>query len=173
MIEFEIEPRGNSTFVAKFINKKKNEEHDDVGALYYVVVVILLYACSMIMMIASHIRKNKIDRKLNVYLKEMAFVRKRERQLQLLNTTNKLAEFRGTDGRVVKNARVALSEPNQLSSFEDLDEQTEETCFISPRQRENIEIRTTSIDECPSSTVVLELNDAASDTEIDVYGETP
>lgn len=84
MLELQIESTGNSTFVGKIVNKKKHDDRDDVGALYYVIVVILLYACSMIMMIASHIRKNKIDRKLNVYLKEMAFVRKRERQLQLV-----------------------------------------------------------------------------------------
>jgi len=33
---------------------------DDVGALYYVVAVILIYGCSILMMIASYIRKNKV-----------------------------------------------------------------------------------------------------------------
>lgn len=40
-------------------------EQDGTGALYYVVVIILLYGCSILMMIASHIRKNNVDRKLN------------------------------------------------------------------------------------------------------------
>ena len=33
---------------------------DDAGALYYVVAVILIYGCSILMMIASYIRKNKV-----------------------------------------------------------------------------------------------------------------
>ena len=52
-------------------------QDDNIGALCYVVVIILLYACSILMMIASYIRKNKEDRRLKRYLKEMAFVRKR------------------------------------------------------------------------------------------------
>jgi len=35
---------------------------DDVGALYYVVAVILIYGCSILMMIASYIRKNKVSK---------------------------------------------------------------------------------------------------------------
>lgn len=84
MIEFKIEPSGNSSFLARVVNKEKDPHEDNLGALYYVVIVILTYACSIVMMIASHIRKNKMDRRLNTYLKEMAFVRKKERQMQLV-----------------------------------------------------------------------------------------
>ena len=42
---------------------------DDIGALYYVVAVILIYGLSIVLMIASHIRKNKQDNQLKAYLK--------------------------------------------------------------------------------------------------------
>jgi len=52
-------------------------QDDNIGALCYVIVIIVLYACSILMMIASYIRKNNEDRRMKRYLKEMAFVRKR------------------------------------------------------------------------------------------------
>ena len=52
-------------------------QDDSVGALCYVVVIVILYACSILMLIASYIRKNREDQRLKRYLKEMAFVRKR------------------------------------------------------------------------------------------------
>ena len=88
---FKIEQNDNGTFVASIIQNKHTVEQDDVGALYYVVVVIFLYGCSILMMIASYIRKNNVDRKLNRYLKDMANFRKREQQLQLFNATAKAA----------------------------------------------------------------------------------
>jgi hypothetical protein len=66
---------------------------DDVGALTYVVVVILIYACSILMMIASYIRKNNVDQRLQRYLKEMAHVRKRQTQLQLLGAAARAASI--------------------------------------------------------------------------------
>ena len=97
-IRFRIEVQGNGTFLASIIEsstKGKNSsmdpyENDQVGALYYVLAVIFIYGFSIVMMIASHIRKNKIDRKLNHYLKEMATVRKREQQMQLYSAAAKI-----------------------------------------------------------------------------------
>ncbi len=66
---------------------------DDVGALTYVVVVILIYACSILMMIASYIRKNNVDQRLQRYLKEMAHVRKRQTQIQLLGAAARAASI--------------------------------------------------------------------------------
>ncbi|CAH1776120.1 unnamed protein product [Owenia fusiformis] len=66
---------------------------DDVGALYYVVAVVLIYGLSIVLMIGSHIRKNKMDKRISSYLKEMSYVRKRERRDQLYQvaqTNNKL-----------------------------------------------------------------------------------
>ncbi|KAK2143863.1 hypothetical protein LSH36_806g01003 [Paralvinella palmiformis] len=88
---FRIEQNENGSFIASIIQKDHKPENDDVGALYYVIVVIFLYGCSILMMIASYIRKNNVDRKLNRYLKEMATVRKRERQIQLFNAAAKAA----------------------------------------------------------------------------------
>lgn len=89
---FKIEPANNGSFLASVIHDANRREKDDVGALYYVVAVILIYGLSILMMIASYIRKNKMDRKLNRYLKEMANVRKREQQMQLFTAAAKVAE---------------------------------------------------------------------------------
>ncbi len=88
---FKIEQMDNGSFVASVVHEAAVKQKDDLGALYYVVVVIFLYGCSILMMIASYIRKNNVDRKLNRYLKEMAVVRKRERQLQLFQAAAKAA----------------------------------------------------------------------------------
>ena len=81
------------------VHEGRKHADDDVGALYYVIAVIFIYGCSILMMIASYIRKNKTDRKLNRYLKEMANVRKRERQMQLLNATAKAATITQSENK--------------------------------------------------------------------------
>ena len=96
----QVEQSENGSFVASVLHKKNVHHDDDVGALYYVVVVILIYGCSILMMIASYIRKNNVDRKLNRYLKEMANVRKRERQMQLISAAAKAAAHPGVAGRM-------------------------------------------------------------------------
>lgn len=88
---FKVEQSDNGSFVASIIQETKRREDDDVGALYYVIVVIMIYGCSILMMIASYIRKNNMDRKLNRYIKEMANVRKRERQFQMFTAAKKAA----------------------------------------------------------------------------------
>ncbi len=94
---FKIEQDQNGTFMASVVHEAKREQ-DDVGALYYVVAVIFIYGCSILMMIASYIRKNKTDRKLNRYLKEMAYLRKNEVQVQLCNAAAKAAATHGLAG---------------------------------------------------------------------------
>jgi len=64
------EPSNHSamlTALSPYYNRYRHRYHhhferiqDDVGALYYVVAVILIYGCSILMMIASYIRKNKV-----------------------------------------------------------------------------------------------------------------
>lgn len=73
----------NETFVAVVDNVRKNS--DDIGALYYVVAVVLIYGLSIVMMIASHIRKNKQDNQLRTYIKEMALLRKTDRREKLVD----------------------------------------------------------------------------------------
>ena len=59
---FKIEQNDNGTFIASVQQDGRRLPHqDDVGALYYVVAVILIYGCSILMMIASYIRKNKVS----------------------------------------------------------------------------------------------------------------
>ena len=88
---FKIDQLDNGTFMASVVHEKQRNEPDDLGALYYVVAVLLIYGCSILMMLASYVRKNKMDQKLNKYHKEMINVRKRERQIQLCNAAKKAA----------------------------------------------------------------------------------
>lgn len=73
----------NETFVAVVDTVRKDK--DDIGALYYVVAVVLIYGLSIVMMIASHIRKNKQDNQLRTYIKEMAMLRKTDRREKLVD----------------------------------------------------------------------------------------
>jgi len=50
-----------------------DREQDDVGALYYVVAVILIYGCSILMMIASYVRKNKVSNCLSLIVIRRTF----------------------------------------------------------------------------------------------------
>ncbi|ELT93331.1 hypothetical protein CAPTEDRAFT_202676 [Capitella teleta] len=84
-LTFKIDKADNDTLIATITRRDHKRNEDSAGALYYVVVVILIYGCSILMMIASYIRKNKVDQRLNRYFKDMATVRKREEQLQLFN----------------------------------------------------------------------------------------
>lgn len=96
LFTFRLEPGDNGSFVVSFVHDPRRSVHqqDDVGALYYVIAVILIYGCSILMMIASYIRKNKVDRRLNRYLKEMANVRKRERRMTLMTSSSTAAKTR-------------------------------------------------------------------------------
>ncbi|XP_014769154.1 uncharacterized protein LOC106868424 [Octopus bimaculoides] len=64
------------------------EDVDNIGSLYYVVAVIFIYGFSIVLMIASHIRKNQQDNQLRTYLKEMALLRKKDRREKILNKMN-------------------------------------------------------------------------------------
>ncbi|XP_061175671.1 uncharacterized protein LOC133184601 [Saccostrea echinata] len=73
----------NETFEAMVDSYHTDE--DDIGALYYVVAVVMIYGLSIVMMIASHIRKNKQDSQLRSYLKEMSILRKNDRRERVYN----------------------------------------------------------------------------------------
>jgi hypothetical protein len=60
-------------------------DEDDIGALYYVIAVVMIYGLSIVMMIASHIRRNKQDSQLRSYLKEMSILRKNDRRERIFN----------------------------------------------------------------------------------------
>lgn len=88
-LQFRIETTNNETFVAYVDNRQTN--YDNIGALYYVVAVVLIYGLSIVMMIASHIRKNKQDSQLRAYLKEMAALRKKNRREKILEKMTDIA----------------------------------------------------------------------------------
>ncbi|KAK6179370.1 hypothetical protein SNE40_011751 [Patella caerulea] len=67
------------------------DRYDESGALYYVVAVVMIYGLSIVMMIASHIRKNKQDSHLRIYLKEMAVLRKNDRREKIMEQVNSMA----------------------------------------------------------------------------------
>ena len=86
---FRIQTSNNETFVAYVDNSQAS--YDNIGALYYVVAVVLIYGLSIVMMIASHIRRNNQDSQLRSYLKEMAALRKKNRREKLLEKMTDLA----------------------------------------------------------------------------------
>lgn len=88
-LRLRIETNQNETYVS--IVDTRNAEYDNIGALYYVVAVVMIYGLSIVMMIASHIRRNKQDGQLRSYLKEMAALRKKNRREQLLEKMTDLA----------------------------------------------------------------------------------
>lgn len=86
-LRLRIESYNNSTLYGYIEDtRSQNIINDENGALYYVVAVILIYGLSIVMMIASHIRKNQQDNQLRTYLKEMAILRKKDRRDKLYST---------------------------------------------------------------------------------------
>ncbi|XP_053395427.1 uncharacterized protein LOC128555816 [Mercenaria mercenaria] len=92
-MRFRIQATDNETYVA--IVDTREADYDNIGALYYVVAVVLIYGLSIVMMIASHIRRNKQDGQLRSYLKEMAILRKKNRREKLLEKMTDLASKSG------------------------------------------------------------------------------
>ncbi|XP_005102799.1 uncharacterized protein LOC101863595 [Aplysia californica] len=89
-IRLQHRPEENNTWVG-YIEDPRRGQDDDIGALYYVVAVIFIYGLSIVMMIASHIRRNKQDNQLRTYLKEMATLRKSDRREKVLSKMTDLA----------------------------------------------------------------------------------
>ena len=102
-LQFRIETTNNETFVAYVDNRQTN--YDNIGALYYVVAVVLIYGLSIVMMIASHIRKNKQDSQLRAYLKEMAALRKKNRREKILE---KMTDIASKTSPIVKPAETPV-----------------------------------------------------------------
>lgn len=97
-VAVQVERYDNGSLVAAVVpSTQLYVEDDSIGALCYVVVIIILYACSILMMIASYIRKNREDQRLKRYLKEMAFVRKREMRLTVLTAASRARQLANTD----------------------------------------------------------------------------
>ncbi|KAK0059273.1 hypothetical protein Bpfe_011349, partial [Biomphalaria pfeifferi] len=93
-LQIRIQPSQDNSSWVGVIEDTGRTSDDDIGALYYVVAVIFIYGLSIVMMIASHIRKNKQDSQLRTYLKEMANLRKSDRREKVLSKMNDLANRR-------------------------------------------------------------------------------
>lgn len=100
-----LQEQENNTWTG-YIEDPRLGDKDDIGALYYVIAVILIYGLSIVMMIASHIRKNKQDCQLRTYLKEMANLRKVDRREKLMERITALAAATKTKGGVRNDAEL-------------------------------------------------------------------
>ncbi|XP_076462943.1 uncharacterized protein LOC143295247 [Babylonia areolata] len=103
-LQVRLHQQVNDTLVG-YIEDPRLGDSDDIGALYYVVAVIFIYGLSIVMMIASHIRRNKQDCQLRAYLKEMALLRKEDRRDKLMGRITTIAAtakvknvFKNADG---------------------------------------------------------------------------
>ena len=103
-LQFRIETANNETLVAYVDNRQAN--YDNIGALYYVVAVVLIYGLSIVMMIASHIRKNKQDSQLRAYLKDMAALRKKNRREKILEKMTDIASKTNPIVKTLENPMI-------------------------------------------------------------------
>lgn len=111
---FKLEQSVNGTVVASVITHPVQKQ-DDVGALYYVVAVLLIYGCSILLIIASYIRKNDEDRRLKRYVKEIANVRKLQLQKTLLTAVAKVAASGSAGGQGIA-ARINVEDVRPAES---------------------------------------------------------
>ncbi|KAK7508426.1 hypothetical protein BaRGS_00000665, partial [Batillaria attramentaria] len=96
-LQVRLEEQENNTWIG-YIEDPRLTNKDDIGALYYVIAVIFIYGLSIVMMIASHIRKNKQDCQLRAYLKEMANLRKADRREKLMGRITSIANATSVKG---------------------------------------------------------------------------
>ncbi len=77
----------NDTYIATFVGNPNatmegmvnyHKDYDNQGALYYVVAVVLIYGCSIVLMIASLIKKTHADHGLSKYMRDLDTVRRVE-----------------------------------------------------------------------------------------------
>ena len=125
---FRITQLENGSILASVEHPRNVNKVDNVGALYYVISVILLYGCSILLMIASYIRRNNNDQRLNKYVKEMAFVRKHERRQYLMSARVKAARLNALNpqkamddnSRKISASAVKLSSASEVLHKEDV-----------------------------------------------------
>ncbi|GFN79580.1 hypothetical protein PoB_000608600 [Plakobranchus ocellatus] len=115
-LHIRLRPDGsqNDTWIGVIEDPRRTND-DDIGALYYVVAVIFIYGLSIVMMIASHIRKNKQDSQLRTYLKEMSNLRKTERREKVLHKMTDLAKREKEKAEREAEAKRRLQEKLRLT----------------------------------------------------------
>ena len=82
LIPGQIQPPALSVTDPGLSNTTQNDEYDQTGASYYVIAVILVYGMSIVMLIASHIRKRHAkmqeDKQINKYLHDFQIVKDKQ-----------------------------------------------------------------------------------------------
>ena len=90
-VELQIVQLQNKPWIAVLFESENStasteDTYDDQGALYYVVAVVMIYGFSIILMIASFIKKSRHDHGLSKYMEDMDKVRQLERRQQKFKT---------------------------------------------------------------------------------------
>ena len=91
-VELQIVQLQNKSWIAVLLESENStaasteDTYDDQGALYYVVAVVMIYGFSIILMIASVIKKSRHDNGLSKYMEDMDKVRQLERRQQKFKT---------------------------------------------------------------------------------------
>ena len=91
-VELQIVQLQNKSWIAVLLESENStaasteDTYDDQGALYYVVAVVMIYGFSIILMIASFIKKSRHDHGLSKYMEDMDKVRQLERRQQKFKT---------------------------------------------------------------------------------------
>ena len=90
-VELQIVQLQNKSWIAVLLESGNStssteDTYDDQGALYYVVAVVMIYGFSIILMIASFIKKSRHNNGLSKYMEDMDKVRQLERRQQKLKT---------------------------------------------------------------------------------------
>ncbi|XP_059172012.1 uncharacterized protein LOC131953042 isoform X2 [Physella acuta] len=136
LVQIRLSQETNGSWVGYIDNSIKTK--DDVGALYYVVAVIFIYGLSIVMMIASHIRKNKQDNQLRTYLKEMANLRKSDRREKVLSKMNDLANRR-------KNQEAIEAKQKLEEKLKDIGDNETDKMAATARKKDPAEDNTDSV----------------------------
>lgn len=98
-VTFRLFPIGNWTFIASIIQPDRiatndtvaqGSPHDPQGAVMYVVIVVFLWGFSIVLLIASYVRKNQSDRTISLYLEEIKVVRKQSRRQNLIKVVHSI-----------------------------------------------------------------------------------
>ena len=91
-VELQIVQLQNKSWITVLLESENStaasteDTYDDQGALYYVVAVVMIYGFSIILMIASFIKKSRHDNGLSKYMEDMDKVRQLERRQQKFKT---------------------------------------------------------------------------------------
>ena len=128
-LRLQVQRLDNGTFIATFllgVNGSESErslesllnparpDYDDRGALYYVIVVICIYGISIILMIASLVRKNTKDNGIVNYMKDIDKVRQLERRQQKYRT--RLMMQKKKPKNVLRQHRLPLQQRDVMSA---------------------------------------------------------